>query len=62
VFYLFDLLWSDGRDITGTTVLQRRDRLEQVINPVPGIQRTGRQDIIRKIPVLSSISKTLIRK
>jgi ATP-dependent DNA ligase len=38
VLYLFDLLWSDGRDITEKTVLQRRDRLEQVINPVPGIQ------------------------
>jgi bifunctional non-homologous end joining protein LigD len=38
VFYLFDLLWSDGRDVTGKTVLQRRDRLEQIINPVPGIQ------------------------
>jgi bifunctional non-homologous end joining protein LigD len=38
VLYLFDLLWSDGRDITGKTVLQRRDRLEQIINPVLGIQ------------------------
>jgi len=38
VLYLFDLLWSDGRDITGKTVLQRRDRLEQIINPVSGIQ------------------------
>jgi bifunctional non-homologous end joining protein LigD len=38
VLYLFDLLWSDGRDITGKTVLQRRDRLEQIINPIPGIQ------------------------
>jgi ATP-dependent DNA ligase len=33
VFYLSDLLWSDGRDITGKTVLQRRDRLEQIISP-----------------------------
>jgi bifunctional non-homologous end joining protein LigD len=41
VFYLSDLLWSDGRDITGTTVLQRCDRLEQIINPVPGIQVGG---------------------
>jgi bifunctional non-homologous end joining protein LigD len=38
VLYLFDLLWSDGRDITGKRVLQRRDRLEQIINPVPGIE------------------------
>jgi bifunctional non-homologous end joining protein LigD len=29
VLYLFDLLWSDGRDITGKTVLQRREHLEQ---------------------------------
>jgi bifunctional non-homologous end joining protein LigD len=41
VFYRFDLLWSDGHDITGTTVLQRRDRSEQVIKPVPGIQVGG---------------------
>ena|SRR5260221_93887 len=40
-YYLFDLLWSDGRDITGKTVLQRRERLEQNINPVPGIQVGG---------------------
>ena len=33
VFYLSDLLWSDGRDITSKTVLQRRDRLEQIISP-----------------------------
>src|SRR5258708_28649194 len=38
VLYLFDLLWSDGRDITRKTVLQRRDRLEQIIKPVPGLQ------------------------
>ena len=35
VFYLFDLLWSDGRDITGKTVLKRRNRLEQIIDTVP---------------------------
>ncbi len=38
VLCLFDLLWSDGRDITRKTVLQRRDRLEQIIKPVPGLQ------------------------
>jgi bifunctional non-homologous end joining protein LigD len=38
VFYLFDVLWSDGRDFTSKTVLQRRDRLEQIITPVSGIQ------------------------
>jgi bifunctional non-homologous end joining protein LigD len=41
VFYLFDLLWHDGRDITGKTVLQRRDRLRQIITPVGGIQVGG---------------------
>jgi bifunctional non-homologous end joining protein LigD len=41
VLCLFDLLWSGGRDITGKTVLQRRHRLEQIINPVPGIQVGG---------------------
>jgi ATP-dependent DNA ligase len=33
VLYLFDLLWSAGRDITAKTVLQRRNRLEQIISP-----------------------------
>jgi bifunctional non-homologous end joining protein LigD len=41
VYYLFDVLWSDGRDLTGKTVLQRRARLEQIISPVPGIQVGG---------------------
>jgi bifunctional non-homologous end joining protein LigD len=41
VFYLFDLLWHDARDITGKTVLQRRDRLQQIITPVAGIQVGG---------------------
>ena len=41
VFYLFDLLWSDGRDITGKTVLQRRDRLQEIITQVDGIQVGG---------------------
>lgn len=27
-FYLFDLLWCDGRDLTGKTVVQRRERLQ----------------------------------
>src|ERR1700730_3958494 len=41
VFYLFDVLWHDGRDITGKTVLQRRDRLRLIITPVAGIQVGG---------------------
>jgi ATP-dependent DNA ligase len=38
VYYLFDLLWSGGRDLTGKTVVQRRERLEEIITPVAGIQ------------------------
>jgi ATP-dependent DNA ligase len=41
VYFLFDLLWSDGRDLTGKTVLQRRKRLQEIIIPVPGIQVGG---------------------
>src|SRR5258707_14727013 len=32
---------SDGRDITGKTVLQRRERLQEIITPVSGIQVGG---------------------
>jgi len=41
IYFLFDLLWSDGRDLTGKTVLQRRERLQEIVNPVPGIQVGG---------------------
>jgi bifunctional non-homologous end joining protein LigD len=41
VYFLFDLLWSDGRDFTGKTVLQRRERLEKITTPVAGIQVDG---------------------
>jgi bifunctional non-homologous end joining protein LigD len=37
-YFLFDVLWSDRRDLTGKTVLQRRERLQEIITPVPGIQ------------------------
>ena len=37
-FYLFDLLWHDERDLTGKCIVQRRERLEQIITPIPGIQ------------------------
>jgi hypothetical protein len=30
-FYLFDLLWCDGRDFTSKTVMQRRERLKQIV-------------------------------
>jgi ATP-dependent DNA ligase len=39
--FLFDLLWSDGRDHTGRTAVQRRERLQEIITPVPGIQIGG---------------------
>jgi bifunctional non-homologous end joining protein LigD len=41
VYFLFDLLWSGGRDLTGKTVVQRRERLEEIITPVAGIQVGG---------------------
>ena len=40
-FYLFDLLWCDGRDLTGKTVVQRRKRLQDIITPVDDIQVGG---------------------
>ncbi|SRR5260221_2797620 len=33
VYFLFDLLWCDGRDLTGKTVLQRRKRLRRSLLP-----------------------------
>jgi bifunctional non-homologous end joining protein LigD len=41
VFYLFDLLWSGGRDITGKSVVHRRERLKEIITAVDGIQVGG---------------------
>jgi bifunctional non-homologous end joining protein LigD len=41
VFFLFDLLWSDGRDLTGESVIHRRKRLPEIITPVDGIQVGG---------------------
>jgi bifunctional non-homologous end joining protein LigD len=40
-FYFFDLLWCDGHDVTGRTVVQRREQLEEIITPFPGIQVGG---------------------
>ena len=40
-FYFFDLLWHEGRDITSKTVVQRRERLQEIILPVDGIQVGG---------------------
>jgi bifunctional non-homologous end joining protein LigD len=41
VYVVFDLLWSDGRDITGKTVVQRRERLQEIITVEDGIQVGG---------------------
>ena len=41
VYFLFDLLWSNGRDITGKTVLQRRERLQEIITAKDSIQVGG---------------------
>jgi bifunctional non-homologous end joining protein LigD len=38
VYYLFDVLWSDGQDLTSRALLERRERLTQIISPVDGIQ------------------------
>jgi bifunctional non-homologous end joining protein LigD len=37
-YVLFDLLWDNRRDLTGKGVVQRRERLQEVIIPVAGIQ------------------------
>jgi len=38
LYYVFDVLWTDGADITGQTILERRALLERIIKPVPGVQ------------------------
>jgi bifunctional non-homologous end joining protein LigD len=38
VYVLFDLLWDNGHDLTGNSVVQRRERLQEIITPVDGIQ------------------------
>ncbi len=40
-YVLFDLLWDNGRDLTGKSVIQRRERLQEIITPVAGIQVGG---------------------
>jgi bifunctional non-homologous end joining protein LigD len=40
-YVLFDLLWDNGRDFTGKSVSQRRERLQEIITPVAGIQVGG---------------------
>ncbi len=41
VYFVFDLLWYDGRDINGKTVVQRRERLNEIIKPVASVQVGG---------------------
>jgi bifunctional non-homologous end joining protein LigD len=41
VYVLFDLLWDNGRDLTGKSVVQRRGRLQEIITPVAGIKIGG---------------------
>jgi ATP-dependent DNA ligase len=35
------LLWDNGRDLTGKSILQRRERLQEIITPIAGIQVGG---------------------
>jgi bifunctional non-homologous end joining protein LigD len=41
VYVLFDLLWDNGRDLTGRTVVQRRERLQEIIPAIDRIQVGG---------------------
>jgi len=41
VYVLFDLLWDNGRDLTGQGVVQRRERLQEIVTPVDGIEVGG---------------------
>jgi bifunctional non-homologous end joining protein LigD len=41
VYVLFDLLWENGRDLTCKMVVQRRERLQEIITPLDGVQVGG---------------------
>jgi bifunctional non-homologous end joining protein LigD len=41
VYVWFDLPWDNGRYLTGKSVIQRRERLQEIITPVAGIQVGG---------------------
>jgi bifunctional non-homologous end joining protein LigD len=41
VYVLFDLLWDNGHDLTGKSVVHRRKRLQEIITAVDGIQVGG---------------------
>ena len=38
VYFIFDLLWNNGADVTGKTFMERRAVLEIIIKSVAGIQ------------------------
>src|SRR5260370_6989822 len=38
LYYVFDVLWHNGEDLTGEPVLQRRNVLESVLKPTAKIQ------------------------
>ena len=35
LYYVFDLLWNDGADVTSKPILERRALLETIVKPVP---------------------------
>jgi bifunctional non-homologous end joining protein LigD len=41
VYVLFDLLWDNRRDLTGKSIIHRRERLQEIITPITGIQLGG---------------------
>jgi bifunctional non-homologous end joining protein LigD len=38
LYFIFDVLWTDGADITGKSLMERRAVLESIIKPADGIQ------------------------
>jgi bifunctional non-homologous end joining protein LigD len=38
LYYVFDVLWCDGEDITGKPIVERRRVLEQIIKSIAGVQ------------------------
>jgi bifunctional non-homologous end joining protein LigD len=38
LYYVFDVLWHNGDDLTGRPILERRSVLERILKPTAGIQ------------------------
>jgi bifunctional non-homologous end joining protein LigD len=38
LYYVFDVLWHNGEDLTGKPILERRSVLERIVKPAAGIQ------------------------